>query len=708
MKKNILLFIFLLGTTIIYAQSFNGSISDDWNEPANWTPSGVPGAASAVTINAGKVCRVHVGTNAIITNVSFLAGTLTIEGTLTCNNAASQTVVVAASGVLVVNSGGALNINNSGNNGIRIYGGGNMDVNAGGSVTVNGTSANNGIHNQGTVTNDGTITISNVANQGISNSSVVNNASGTISITGGAIGFFNSKTLTSGGVIDISSTSGVGLQLVAGSVAFTNNGNITVTSAGTYGIRCDVDFTNTGGSSVSINSSGHTGILLPTGKTLINDGTVTIDGAAQVGINSNGSFVNGGTLTLDNNTTGSGLAFQNQSAGNLTNNGTVNITAAKVGLHNTGTMVNPVGQNISITSTTTSGIYQGSAVAIDNSGTLTFSSISMSNAINIAGSGDMNNSGTLILSGSIINGSTGKLVNSGTLKGEGTIDGSKFTNSGVIAPGNSPGTITIGNTYDHSNATYLAEIDPGVGHDVIELPDGISALGGTITLSVTSNPTPTTGYVIVNSPSTDVSGMTFDTENLPADWSIEYNVTNIQAVYLSALPIELLQFKAEKAQLGVLLNWQTTTEKNNDGFELLRSSDGLIWEKIAWIKGNGDSQSTQNYTYLDESPKAGANYYQLKQIDFDGQYEMSDKIIVQWDKQRGISLYPNPASSEVTIKLDQLAVVTEVQLFDNLGQFVKILKQNNGQISLDGIVPGIYFLKVQAGSENYTEKLMIE
>ncbi|MBZ0177796.1 MAG: Ig-like domain-containing protein, partial [Melioribacteraceae bacterium] len=65
------------------------------------------------------------------------------------------------------------------------------------------------------------------------------------------------------------------------------------------------------------------------------------------------------------------------------------------------------------------------------------------------------------------------------------------------------------------------------------------------------------------------------------------------------LPVELISFEGYNTEEGVVLNWQTATEVNNYGFEILRSaqndshseeqSDEESWEKIGFVQGHGNS-----------------------------------------------------------------------------------------------------------------------
>lgn len=96
------------------------------------------------------------------------------------------------------------------------------------------------------------------------------------------------------------------------------------------------------------------------------------------------------------------------------------------------------------------------------------------------------------------------------------------------------------------------------------------------------------------------------------------------------LPIELLTFDAKLNDQIVDLYWQTALETNNDYFTIERSVDAIHFEELLKIKGAGNSTTTLNYYALDNSPLNGISYYRLKQTDYDGKYEYSKFVSVEF------------------------------------------------------------------------------
>jgi hypothetical protein len=98
------------------------------------------------------------------------------------------------------------------------------------------------------------------------------------------------------------------------------------------------------------------------------------------------------------------------------------------------------------------------------------------------------------------------------------------------------------------------------------------------------------------------------------------------------LPVKYASFDAKTEKTGVLLNWVTLSELNHSHFDVERSIDGYIFDKIYQSNQDG-SRSTNTYEYLDKSAKNGVNYYRLKQVDLDGHFEYSEIVQAKFDNR---------------------------------------------------------------------------
>ncbi len=182
-------------------------------------------------------------------------------------------------------------------------------------------------------------------------------------------------------------------------------------------------------------------------------------------------------------------------------------------------------------------------------------------------------------------------------------------------------------------------------------------------------------------------------------------------------PIELLTFEGEVLTDGNLLQWITATEIDNDYFTLERSIDGKVFEGIATMESQGNSQNLQSYEFLDRNAPSGVSYYQLRQTDFNGQESVSNTISLQRG-ERGfeiVRVYPNPAKNEVNINFTISEERTvDISVYNIEGRVLESLKIesekgiNEVEINVSDYPIGVYFVRVFDGSTTQTQKIIKE
>ncbi len=90
------------------------------------------------------------------------------------------------------------------------------------------------------------------------------------------------------------------------------------------------------------------------------------------------------------------------------------------------------------------------------------------------------------------------------------------------------------------------------------------------------------------------------------------------------LPVILSSLSSSVINRNVRIDWTTSTETNNSGFEVERAevrSQNIEFRKIGFINGHGTSNTPTNYSYEDKNLQSGKYKYRLKQIDHNGNYE---------------------------------------------------------------------------------------
>jgi type IX secretion system substrate protein len=181
---------------------------------------------------------------------------------------------------------------------------------------------------------------------------------------------------------------------------------------------------------------------------------------------------------------------------------------------------------------------------------------------------------------------------------------------------------------------------------------------------------------------------------------------------VNALPIELINFEATKNVSSIILSWATASELNNDYFSLEKSEDADNWQEIAKVDGQGNSLARVDYSFIDENPFKGNQYYRLKQIDFNGDFSYSKTILVNHPGSNKISfnLYPNPVEQNILyIKSPTRAEIEQVYLMDLNGRTIQIEHQaltlGDYQISLKNL-SGVYIVVISTKNGQYRQKIL--
>ncbi len=192
------------------------------------------------------------------------------------------------------------------------------------------------------------------------------------------------------------------------------------------------------------------------------------------------------------------------------------------------------------------------------------------------------------------------------------------------------------------------------------------------------------------------------------------------------VPVELVSFEAQPLPDGkVRLAWRTLSETTNLGFEVQRRN-GDAWEKIGFVKGQGNSTAPTDYAFTDAPRdraagddifRNGSVNYRLKQIDADGTESYSPIAVV--DLLPGAFAlgqnYPNPAFAGSVVSIPyQLPIQSgaELAVYDALGRKVADLASGvraagyytaewNARAADGALLPaGIYFATLNATLPN--------
>lgn len=181
------------------------------------------------------------------------------------------------------------------------------------------------------------------------------------------------------------------------------------------------------------------------------------------------------------------------------------------------------------------------------------------------------------------------------------------------------------------------------------------------------------------------------------------------------LPVDWLYFDGSTDNTTNTLRWATAAEQNSDYFRVQRSVDGVAFETIGMVQAQGQSSSAQHYTYDDEHPFEGQNYYRLELVDQTGDLSLSNTILLNIRVDgKPYLFYPNPTTDVVYYQYEsQEAEMLQVEVLDVLGKRASVQQVqgttglNNIPVSLEQLPTGTYMIRVhnEVRGTVHTEKV---
>ena len=186
----------------------------------------------------------------------------------------------------------------------------------------------------------------------------------------------------------------------------------------------------------------------------------------------------------------------------------------------------------------------------------------------------------------------------------------------------------------------------------------------------------------------------------------------------SYVPVELVNFSFKYENEIIRLTWSTASELNNLGFEILRSNDKISWVSRGFVNGNGTTTLTHCYQFTDKVEMPDSYYYKLKQIDFNGGFDISNVIQVDVNQPLRFKLYqnfPNPFNPVTKINFSiPIRTFVKIILYDVTGREIKKMVDKEidagnytVELNSETLSSGVYFYEMTTGSGFASVKKLI-
>ncbi len=187
---------------------------------------------------------------------------------------------------------------------------------------------------------------------------------------------------------------------------------------------------------------------------------------------------------------------------------------------------------------------------------------------------------------------------------------------------------------------------------------------------------------------------------------------NLNSAWL--LPFSITSFNAIKYDYAIKLDWETDHEQNTSHFIVEKANDGLHFSQIDRVDASVNSSALKKYSFVDNKPLYGTNFYRLKMVDANGRTTYSNIIAIKFNSSsKEITIFPNPVQNDLQVQIPPAIVGQAVlQIQDISGRILKeqTIRLSNAAFSTSittaDLSKGIYVLVLRSGDEKETKKFI--
>jgi hypothetical protein len=643
---------------------------------------------SGGTLNYASALSIPSGSKVTMSSGNFNVQSLTVAGTFSRTGG-----TLGLTSDLTVNSGSTFTYTPS----LNIPG--NVSINNGATATASNVGGSI------TLTNSSKLLLTTSPSATISPSGLSIGGGSELVYSGGTLNYNNPLTIGSNAKLTINSGNfkPQSLTIDAGTVTVAG-GSLAVTNALTLqNANATLNFNSSGvlsASSVTLNGSGSNknlnltagamvvtnGVDIQSGSAInTSTGTTSTASSLTVGDNPNATLNNSGSFTVNGNVS---------TNGKINNNGNMHITGSLSGGGSGNSIFTNNGNlNVNSVSMISSSRFQvnpGATTFVDTNFTVNATqNLVIGTNVNPPPYADMVIRGNLVSTngGDVLVERNARVAIFGSMTGEGSGD-TRLT----INPG--------GEVYIDKSISFVGGGDKIINNNTTTPNNYGLYVDGTITNTGGGAQT-TTNY----------GNKTFmESTNKPFfDW--------VAGLPSSPLPVVLAYFRFGAITSGhIPLQWATTLEKNFDHFEIERAGEALSFVKLAIVAGEGDEQKGGIYTFVDDAPAPGWNYYRLKQVDLDGTLVYSNVIRTREaeSSSSNVSLYPNPVRYQqvVTLSLqDRVTTPAMLTFIDGAGRVLLTMPVDESVTAIPlpaNLTAGVYAVRLASASGQKLFRLVIQ
>jgi hypothetical protein len=242
--------------------------------------------------------------------------------------------------------------------------------------------------------------------------------------------------------------------------------------------------------------------------------------------------------------------------------------------------------------------------------------------------------------------------------------------------------------------------------------------------SITSNSAGFSDIASSNSAIYDAGALTVTTwfkrlarVSCSTDWTGAVSSTVLQVTVTSLLPVSGIELNGTATDKQVKLNFKALNEREMSNYTIERSADAISFTNIGTQQPSNAAQASASYSFVDNQPIVGNNYYRIKGSSSNGQIQYSNVAVVKYGVNiASVTVVPNPVQGKtVNLKLSQSSKGNyNISVTDAIGRSIlkkEMLLDGSSSVQLNlptSVKAGNYFVKVEGQGNSFIQNFIIQ
>ncbi len=201
------------------------------------------------------------------------------------------------------------------------------------------------------------------------------------------------------------------------------------------------------------------------------------------------------------------------------------------------------------------------------------------------------------------------------------------------------------------------------------------------------------------------------------------NSTSQFAICSAPFPVEYLYFTGQKRTDDILLQWETASETDNAYFIVQASLEGLNFQEVGTVSGNGTTDSKQAYDFIYDAAisstatssqaiystatSSPAIYFRLIQVDQNGQRHESQVVEVALLDPVSSALQLRGNTAEVSLRSPR-GTLTLYTIDGKMIREKSLEGEGTHRLDIGPLPKGVYLLRLNAGSEVLVRRFYLQ